>query len=294
MLAKDNKGENTMSIFNKKIGYLDDNFKIFHIRDKKELNFDYHHHDFSKIIILISGNVKYFIEGKIYNLKPWDILFVNSNDIHKPIVDSTEVYERLVIWVKPKFDEQNPKFENSLLECFNITKKSRYNLLRLNNSNIEVLKGLISQIVYNKDKDEFGEDLLNYALFLQAMVLINRWFIESKNYKLREGVTSYKIIEDIIEYINDNIEGDLSMEMLASRFNITRFSISRHFKNKTGNSLHNYIIKRRLVTAKELIREGYSMKVASQKSGFKDYSTFVRAFKKEYDMSPREYLKNKI
>lgn len=280
------------SSFNKKIGYLDDNFKIFHIKDKKELNFDYHHHDFSKIIIPISGNIKYFIEGKIYNLNPWDILFVNNNDIHKPIVDSTQVYERLVIWVKPKFDEGNSKFENSLLECFNLTKKSKYNLLRLSNSNIEILKGLIYQIVDNKDKNEFGEEMLNYALFIQAMVMINRWFIDSKSYRLKEGVTSYKIIEDIIEYINSNIEGDLSVETLASRFNITRFSISRHFKSKTGNSLHNYIIKRRLVIAKELIGDGFSMKTVAQKSGFKDYSTFVRAFKKEYNMSPREYLKN--
>ena len=112
--------------------------------------------------------------------------------------------------------------------------------------------------------------------------------------KNKKAAYQEMIISKYIEYINDNIEGDLSMEMLASRFNITRFSISRHFKNKTGDSLHSYIIKRRLVTAKELIGEGYSMKVASQKSGFKDYSTFVRAFKKEYDMSPREYLKNKI
>lgn len=283
-----------MSTFNNKLGYLDDNFKLFHIRDKKELNFDYHHHDFNKIIILISGNAKYFVEGKIYDLKPWDILFINHNEIHKPIVDPDVFYERIVIWVKPKFEGKNLQNENSLLKCFDIAKKSKYNLLRLNNSNIETLKNLVSQIVSTKENDDFGKDILNYALFLQSMVLINRWFIESKKNRNAEGVTSYKIIEDIIEYINSNINSDLSIETLASRFNITRFSISRHFKNKTGNSLHNYIVKRRLIVAKELIGNGYSMKTVAEKSGFKDYSTFVRAFKKEYKMSPREYLKNVI
>jgi len=283
-----------MSTFNNKLGYLDDNFKLFHIRDKKELNFDYHHHDFNKIIILISGNAKYFVEGKIYDLKPWDILFINHNEIHKPIVDPDVFYERIVIWVKPKFEGKNLQNENSLLKCFDIAKKSKYNLLRLNNSNIETLKNLVSQIVSTKENDDFGKDILNYALFLQSMVLINRWFIESKKNRNAEGVTSYKIIEDIIEYINSNINSDLSIETLASRFNITRFSISRHCKNKTGNSLHNYIVKRRLIVAKELIGNGYSMKTVAEKSGFKDYSTFVRAFKKEYKMSPREYLKNVI
>ena len=89
---------------------FDDNFKLFHIRDKKELNFDYHHHDFNKIIILISGNAKYFVEGKIYDLKPWDILFINHNEIHKPIVDPDVFYERIVIWVKPKKKNKNSYF----------------------------------------------------------------------------------------------------------------------------------------------------------------------------------------
>ncbi|EQI30523.1 araC-family transcriptional regulator domain protein, partial [Clostridioides difficile Y184] len=34
-----------------KIGYLNDNFKIFNIRDKKDIQFEYHNHDFNKIII---------------------------------------------------------------------------------------------------------------------------------------------------------------------------------------------------------------------------------------------------
>ena len=52
----------TMERENNKIGYLDDNFKIFHIRDKKDITFEYHHHDFSKIVILIDGNVNYFVD----------------------------------------------------------------------------------------------------------------------------------------------------------------------------------------------------------------------------------------
>ncbi|VIG64641.1 AraC family transcriptional regulator [Clostridioides difficile] len=55
-----------------KIGYLNDNFKIFNIRDKKNIQFEYHNHDFNKIIIFINGNVTYFVEGIPYKLKPWD------------------------------------------------------------------------------------------------------------------------------------------------------------------------------------------------------------------------------
>ena len=46
-----------MKIQNNSVGYLNDNFKIFHIKDKKDITFEYHHHDFNKIIIFISGDV---------------------------------------------------------------------------------------------------------------------------------------------------------------------------------------------------------------------------------------------
>ncbi len=54
------------------------------------MEFELHYHDFNKIIVFISGNVSYLIEGKAYKLKPWDILFVSSNDLHKVIINNDE------------------------------------------------------------------------------------------------------------------------------------------------------------------------------------------------------------
>ena len=85
-----------------KHGYLNTNFKLFHLKDKKAQNFEFHYHDFNKIIIFISGKVTYHIEGKSYELKPWDILLINNHDIHKPVIDPSEAYERIIIWVNFK------------------------------------------------------------------------------------------------------------------------------------------------------------------------------------------------
>lgn len=72
-----------------KSGYLNNDFQLFHLKDKKNQEFEFHYHDFNKIIIFLSGKVTYLIEGKAYNLKPWDILLVNNHDVHKPIIDSS-------------------------------------------------------------------------------------------------------------------------------------------------------------------------------------------------------------
>ena len=69
-----------MNSFNEpteKTGYLEQDFRLFHIKDQTKREFSYHYHDFHKVIIFLSGKAAYHIEGKSYYLKPWDILLVN-------------------------------------------------------------------------------------------------------------------------------------------------------------------------------------------------------------------------
>ena len=71
-----------MGGYNKR-GYLNSDFKIFHLTDQISTEFEFHYHEFHKITIFISGNVQYFVEGKTYPLEPYDIVLVNRNDIHR-------------------------------------------------------------------------------------------------------------------------------------------------------------------------------------------------------------------
>ena len=55
-----------------KTGYLHSNFKMFHLIDSERKDFSYHYHDFNKILIFLSGDVTYSIEGRSYDLEPND------------------------------------------------------------------------------------------------------------------------------------------------------------------------------------------------------------------------------
>lgn len=273
-----------------KVGYLHDDFKIFHIRDKKDIEFEYHHHDFSKIVILIEGNVNYYVEGKGYHLKPWDILFVNKNEIHKPVIDPTKYYERIVIWLSPNFTKGVNSNSSNLLQCFELASKNKYNLLRLNLKSIEDVKSLIGNIKTCESDSEFGSDVLRNALFLQLMVMINRLFLQNENNENNDDVSYDETIESLLIYINDNLSKDLSIDKLADEFFTSKYYLMRKFKSQTGSSIHNYIVQKRLIYAKSLIAKNYNMSDVCTMCGFNDYSSFVRAFKKTYGMSPRNYI----
>ena len=272
-----------------KIGYLNDNFKIFHIKDKKDIKFEYHHHDFSKIVILIDGDLTYYIEGKSYILKPWDILFINKNEIHKPVVNADKYYERIVIWLNPDFIAKYAQGNNNLLKCFEVAMKNNYNLLRLNMKSIENIKNLIQDIQSCDNSNEFGSEILKESLFIQLMVLMNRLFLNSDKNRDIEDIQYDKTIEEVLSYINSNLENDLSIDTIASKFFISKYYLMRKFKNQIGSSIHSYVIQKRLILAKSLISDGLSMSTVCSKCGFNDYSSFVRAFKKAYGVSPSNY-----
>lgn len=278
-----------MKDINNKIGYLNDNFKIFHIRDKKDIKFEYHHHDFSKIVILIDGDLTYYIEGKAYILKPWDILFINKNEIHKPVINPNKYYERIVIWLNPDFMAKYAQGNNNLLKCFEVAIKNNYNLLRLNIKSIEIIKNIIQDIQGCDNSNEFGSEILKESLFVQLMVLMNRLFLNSDKNRDMEDIRYDKTIEGVLNYINSNLENDLSIDTIASNFFISKYYLMRKFKSQIGSSIHNYIIQKRLILAKSLISEGLTMSNVCSKCGFNDYSSFVRAFKKVYGVSPSNY-----
>ena len=86
-----------------KTGYLHHDFKIFHLTDHEMSAYDFHYHDFHKLLFFLSGNVTYCIEGKSYQLTPGDLVLVRAGEVHRPVIHDTTPYERMIIYVSPDF-----------------------------------------------------------------------------------------------------------------------------------------------------------------------------------------------
>ncbi len=274
-----------------KRGYLKRDFEFFHLKDMKDLKFESHYHDFNKIIVFISGNVTYLIEGKAYRLKPWDILFVSSHEVHKPIIDSMEVYERIIIWVNPVFLTKHNTRECNLLTCFELASSQKHNLMRLDQKKIGNIKTTLVKLNDACKSKEFGSGILKNSILLQLIIFLNRLFLGTENTENQSDVEYDKSIEDILSYINDNLNEDLSIDYISSKFFVSKYYLMHKFKNQTGYTIHNYILQKRLIKANTLIKKGEAVSEVYLKCGFGDYSNFIRAFKKMFGLPPKKYYK---
>ena len=267
-----------------KTGYLNEQFRLFHIKDQTKKEFAYHYHDFHKVVIFISGKATYHIEGKAYNLRPWDILLVDRHAIHRPEIDASVPYERFILWI------QNDIPWQELLKCFQKANDRSYNLIRLHPSLQEKLKEILLELESATKSDAFAKDLLAQSLFLQFMIYVNRIFLEKQYIFDRKSYSFDSQIADILQYINHNLKEDLSVETLSARYYVSKYHLMRKFKQETGYTLHNYIVNKRLLMARTLISNGMPVTKAAQESGFAEYSTFSRAYRKQFKNNPSEEL----
>lgn len=263
-----------------KSGYLNEEYRLFHIKDQTEREYHSHYHDFHKIIVFLSGKVTYHIEGKAYHLKPWDILLVNQGDIHKPEIDTTLPYERFILWIRSDLPAQ------TLTTCFQKARERSFNLIRLNSQVQERLKEILSELESSLQGKAFCSDLLSDALFTQLMVYINRIFLEESYILDQKSFTFDSQVESLVRYINHHLDKDLSIDYLAQKYFLSKYHMMRKFKEETGYTMHNYITSKRLLQARSLIAQGIPVMKAAQQSGFHDYTTFVRAYKKQFGASP--------
>lgn len=96
-------------------------------------------------------------------------------------------------------------------------------------------------------------------------------------------------MQKIIVYLEENYTKKTSIDMLASKFYISKYHLMRQFKKETGTTIHNFILNKRIGYACHLIHTGLTPSEACYRSGFTDYSLFFKTFTKMIGTSPSQY-----
>lgn len=245
-----------------------------------------HSHDFYELYFFVNGNASYFIEDAHYRLQPGDMLLISPSDLHRlDINDTNREYERIVLWLNPRYLKSLSTANTNLAECFDLSYRSKHYLIRdliLSEIIREELEALCSQNL----SGEYGADIAAEINIISLLLTLNK-YTRSVDYAL---IPKDTLVSKTLHYICANIASELSLETIADAMFISKYYLSRLFKAETNSTIHQYIIKKRLVLSKQYIEQGLPISAICAKCGFADYTHFFRSFKKEYGITPKQYL----
>lgn len=261
-------------------------YELFYYSDNHPSSVKLHHHDFYELYYFIKGDAIYSIEGRNYNLKNGDILFVSPNELHKLNIENNKIYERYVLWISEKFLKSLSTNQTNLIDIFEYKSEQRNNLLQMNDVEREKIKHIFESIFEYQASNKFGDDLLLHNAIIELLLKI---YAANQSQEPSLVSSERPIIANILNFINLDLKQNLSATVIANKFYLSPSRLSHIFKDETGGSIHQYIIKKRLMYAKELIEKGLQINTIYAKCGINDYPSFFKAFKKEYGLSPKSY-----
>ena len=263
-----------------------DTFEVFHYREPRARTVEVHHHDFYEVYFLLGDDVEYWVDGRIIRMTAGDLLLINPQELHRPILEDTaKNYERIVLWIHKDYLETIGQGE--LSQCFDTARPNHTHLIHPSPSERSALTNRMGELVREFYSREYGGQLCAYGLFLQFMVQLNRMARQTRAEQEQTQQAS-ALVQKVLGYIGDNLGQPMTLENLAARFFVSKYYLSHTFTREVGVSVYRYIMLRRLMLARQLLLSGESAGQVCRNCGFSDYTSFYRAFKSEYGISPRE------
>ena len=141
--------------------------------------------------------------------------------------------------------------------------------------------------------EHYNTGITNDDILLQSLIL-KLIYILSENsasvIKFTQKSNNHKTIERTLEYINNNLTADLTLESLASAANFNAIYFHKLFKASTGKTLHEYVEDQRIKKSINLlISTNMTLAKIAYECGFSSQSYFNYVFKKKNGLTPRKY-----
>ncbi len=253
-----------------------------------------HTHNYYEIYIYLAGSIKMQIEGNLYAVKKGDVVVIPPYTIHQLISHEkpdVPFYERIIMYVSEACLKSFQFNEYGLLSSLHLaTENKRYHFAINDHHEYETIYKCMRQIYYNRDSTLYGAQLINRANILKMMTLICRNIHEEL--KPQGVLHTNPLVENILSYINSNYSDDISMDSLAEHFYVNKSTLAKEFKNQTSQTIHSYLIMKRVNVAKQEMANGIPPSQAYLLTGFREYSTFYRTFVKFEGISPKTFYQN--
>lgn len=251
----------------------------------------YHENDYLKLVFVMSGYGKYWIDGKIYEISEGDLLILNPGTKHRAIVEE-EPKRQAVEFVIGASEFRVRDHEKNYLPV-----PEEGCVLHTSDEFRQRLKRICTAMEAEKEVFRLGRYQMMKSYLIQIIILIireqNKSEVQGKGYLFESANRKY-VVEQIMNYFQDHYSEKISLDQIAENMYLSPFYISKIFKSETGETPIRHLIDIRLSKAKELLENGWggSIQEVAVKVGYDDAYYFSKLFKKKFGVSPSKVKKD--
>lgn len=254
--------------------------------NKKNVCSVVHSHPYYELILPISGEVLYSCSGSLYHVTKGDLIIFPDEVFHMGRYDvGKKVSERLLLQVdRDRFNEvaESLGFEHCFREKYPIVFHADF-------VSSWGIRDLFIRIARFSQMPPHQRDILFRGQLTELLLILCACSGEGN---MAEADASSALVSKAQKFIQQHYtDPSFSINQLTDYLYVSRSHISRVFREYTMESIHGYLTGLRLQHFKNALGEGKSILAACTESGFSDYSSFLKTFRKTYGITPNEYRK---
>jgi AraC-like DNA-binding protein len=255
----------------------------------------FHSHEHFEIYYFHHGKCHYFIDDKIYDLSPGDMLIMHGMTLHRPNPDPHVDYVRSVIHIDPHYMQNllKPFSQVDLSFPFRKLKNVYLNLYEADRDIDEMLYNLY---VHYRQKDCPTSRIRTSLRLIELLTFIYERCEQMEPQEKAEKKQQSKIehVQAIVSFVEEQYRRqDLALDHIAEATYLSKHYVSRIFKEVTGASLMEYIVSKRINQSKILLLSADDMNITDvcYTVGFKHLSHFSRVFKQKVGQTAEQFRK---
>lgn len=234
-------------------------------------------HPYHEILLYIDGDVELLTTNGRQDLKNSSIVIIPEETYHFLNSKSPLGFTRLKIRFPKNFLEDTPL--TKIMSCFKIVDDFS-----------EEIAHLFHKLCHIVKSSEKNAAFYAYSTFLMLIAELDVYDLDSGK---EINTPKNNLIASITDHISQNLSKELDIKTLAEAMHISPSGITHLFKKEFGIPIHKYIIQKRLLHAKKLIAKGEQLSKIYADVGFKDYSSFYKAYINYFGYAPsRDKAKN--
>ena len=249
----------------------------------------YHFHDMFEIYFSLSNDAKFFVGNAIYEVFRGSLFVFNDMDLHRSIATENQTYKRYVLHFNPKYINNLCAPDSILLNCFINRDHDFSHCIRLSPDQFGKFIPLIEKGLYYQDNEVYGQEIYRKISLAEILLFVNQFFKSSTIVYPSKTNKDFEKILPVIKFIQSNLANNLSLDLIADQFFINKYYLESLFKKATGFSVIEYVIDRRILKARELLKLNIPVHQVGEMVGFNNTSHFIRTFKNKVGLPPKKY-----